>query len=220
MEHKQNAFKIISNKKQSVQIFSNPLLERLSRADPLDLFYFYMPAILYLCHIGIANDGLGLAIIEFVTGLAFWTILEYIIHRFIFHYKASSRLGKKIFFLHHLHKVHHAYPRDPKRLVAPPILTSPFLILTGFFYYLIFGKHFIVLFSGTLAGYILYEILHYVAHRFKFTNPILRYLKKYHLHHHYIENDRCFSVSIPLLDCIFGTQPLKPFKRLQKNTIL
>ena len=51
-------------------------------------------------------------------GLFVWTLTEYCLHRFVFHYPAQGRIGKYLVFM--FHGVHHAAPRDKTRLVMPP----------------------------------------------------------------------------------------------------
>ena len=54
-----------------------------------------------------------------VMGLVTWTLTEYSLHRFVFHYPARSRLGK--WFVYLFHGNHHDDPRDKTRLVMPPV---------------------------------------------------------------------------------------------------
>ena len=59
----------------------------------------------------------------FLVGVLVWTLLEYIIHRYVFHYEPKSRLGKQFHFI--VHGVHHDYPNDARRLVMPPSISLP-----------------------------------------------------------------------------------------------
>lgn len=59
----------------------------------------------------------------FLVGNVIWTLLEYTLHRFLFH--IDGVLPDKPFFLmlHFLlHGIHHYLPMDGLRLVMPPIL--------------------------------------------------------------------------------------------------
>ena len=53
----------------------------------------------------------------FVLGILLWTLFEYLIHRFIFHYypPADAKWRIRVHFL--LHGQHHKAPFDPQRLV-------------------------------------------------------------------------------------------------------
>ena len=55
-----------------------------------------------------------------------WSLVEYALHRFVFHADEALPPIVGAMLLHFLlHGVHHAYPRDGGRLVMPPILSMP-----------------------------------------------------------------------------------------------
>ncbi len=55
-----------------------------------------------------------------VAGMFIWQVMEYAIHRFVFHREPSGYWGVTVHFL--LHGCHHKYPADALRLVFPPAL--------------------------------------------------------------------------------------------------
>ena len=61
--------------------------------------------------------------------------------------------------------------------------------------------------SGTVTGYIAYDWIHYYTHHFSPKNRVGRWLKRYHLLHHFDEHHgtKRFGVSNPLWDLVFGT---------------
>ncbi len=65
----------------------------------------------------------------FVVGVLIWTLLEYVIHRHVFHYEPKTRWGKKLHFI--VHGVHHDYPNDATRLVMPPSVSIPLAVYSG-----------------------------------------------------------------------------------------
>ncbi|XP_009323642.1 PREDICTED: fatty acid 2-hydroxylase [Pygoscelis adeliae] len=67
----------------------------------------------------------------FLLGMFLWSLLEYLIHRFVFHMKppASNYYLITLHFL--LHGQHHKSPFDSSRLVFPPVPAS---LVIGFFY--------------------------------------------------------------------------------------
>ena len=54
-----------------------------------------------------------------VAGLLLWQLLEYSLHRFVFHAQPTGYWGITLHFL--FHGCHHKFPTDPLRLVFPPI---------------------------------------------------------------------------------------------------
>ena len=54
-----------------------------------------------------------------VAGLLLWQLLEYSLHRLLFHATPRSYWGITLHFL--FHGCHHKFPRDQLRLVFPPL---------------------------------------------------------------------------------------------------
>jgi sterol desaturase/sphingolipid hydroxylase (fatty acid hydroxylase superfamily) len=50
-------------------------------------------------------------------------------------------------------------------------------------------------------------LTHYATHHFPMRRGILKFLKRYHMQHHYKTPDQRFGVSSPLWDVVFGTFP-------------
>ncbi len=48
----------------------------------------------------------------FLLGVLIWTLVEYIIHRYVFHYEPKTALGKLLHYI--IHGVHHDYPNDAR----------------------------------------------------------------------------------------------------------
>src|SRR5438309_2008893 len=118
--------------KGSGTLFRNPLLERLSKTNPLVILAIYLPMcafLLWYFH-GYVNASYLILIMVFLLGIFTWTFIEYILHRFIFHYADESTLGKRFHYL--IHGIHHEYPRDEKRLVMPPV--PSLMMATGFYF--------------------------------------------------------------------------------------
>lgn len=69
----------------------------------------------------------------------------------------------------------------------------------------IFGAYFAGIFAGFLVGYVVYDTTHYATHHWKMQSPVGRFLREYHLRHHYRDDDLGYGVSSPLWDYVFGT---------------
>lgn len=194
-------------RKGSAVIFKNKFLEALTKTHPLAPIVVYLPIVSYLVFFSVSELNFELTTVAglFASGLFSWTLAEYLLHRFVFHFEPKTALGFKIQFM--IHGVHHQYPKDPKRLVMPPAAS---LILAVVFWYVFkfaFGVYVFSFFPGFVMGYIIYDMTHYAIHRFKPPQNKLRYLWKHHLQHHYKAPDRAFGVSSPLWDFVFKTIP-------------
>jgi sterol desaturase/sphingolipid hydroxylase (fatty acid hydroxylase superfamily) len=197
-------FEKIHNKGQA-QLFKNEYLEMLTKTHPLVIWGMYLPVVigfpLY------ASRTLGIAGIQIVLVFAFgvlsWTLFEYIMHRYVFHWVAESERAKKIVYV--MHGNHHHFPRDRERLFMPPV---PSLILASIIFlmlYVFMGKSVFLFFPGFLLGYLMYGTMHYAIHAwnppFKWMKPLWR---NHHLHH-YKNEERGFGVSTTIWDRVFGT---------------
>ena len=122
----------VSNSEESVRMFKSSLFESLSKVHFSVPLFIYIPVILFFSYLSFTNDiGVPAFLLYFLVGLAIWSITEYMLHRYIFHYQPSSALGQRLHFI--FHGVHHDYPRDKKRLVMPPSASIPLAVL---FYFL------------------------------------------------------------------------------------
>ena len=69
-------------------IFKNPFLERLTKTNPISNIIIYGIAIVLIIYVAI--DIISLSILQvaglFVFGVLFWTLAEYLLHRFLFHW--------------------------------------------------------------------------------------------------------------------------------------
>ena len=192
----------------SVRLFQNDLLEALTHVHPLVPLLFWGPVAAFLLWRSVAVHDLPATGLAGIAALALfvWTLTEYCLHRFVFHYPAQSRAGKYLVFL--FHGVHHATPRDKTRLVMPPAGGILLLIVLYQVFRLLVPAPWIEPFLGFfMIGYLAYDYIHYATHHFAMRWPPLHFLKIYHLQHHYGPKGVRFGVSSPLWDLVLRTQP-------------
>jgi 4-hydroxysphinganine ceramide fatty acyl 2-hydroxylase len=203
--------------KGSAPLFGN-FLEPLSLTPWWVVPTLWIPVDLFILYTGFTNMNKIGACALFALGLFVWTLLEYTLHRFLFHideYLPDHPIALTIHFL--LHGVHHYLPMDRARLVMPPTL----LIALAFpFYKLVFALfpyyYACSAFAGGFLGYVLYDCTHYFLHHAKLP-PYFHKLKKYHLEHHYKNYELGFGVTSWHWDKVFGTY-LEIGQTTQKNS--
>ncbi|MCL6494113.1 MAG: sterol desaturase family protein [Ignavibacterium sp.] len=196
----------VSNKDETVRMFKNDFLEALSRVHPSVPVIIYLPVILYTLYISVADYSLQFLTIValFIFGLFIWTITEYVLHRFVFHFKPKSQFGEKIHFI--FHGVHHDYPSDSRRLVMPPSVSVPLALLFFFLFHNLIGSIYVYpFFAGFLTGYLFYDMTHYAIHHFNMHSKFWLEIKNHHMRHHYLDPSKGFGVSTPIWDMIIGT---------------
>lgn len=148
-------------------------------------------------------------------GMFSWTLIEYGLHRFIFHFDARSAFSQKLVYAAHLS--HHENPRALNRLFSSLIISLPIAMAYLLLAWIATGSFHIAayLFTGLTAGYFCYEWLHFQAHHRRPRLRLFRYLRKYHLLHHYQTPGLRFGVTSPFFDMLLGTfRPVrKPLAR-------
>jgi sterol desaturase/sphingolipid hydroxylase (fatty acid hydroxylase superfamily) len=196
----------VSNKDESVRMFEKNWMEALSKVHwsiPLILF---SPVVIWCIYTGLSSFDYPILKFAgiFMIGLISWTVTEYVMHRFVFHYHPSSKFGQRIHFI--MHGVHHDYPNDSRRLVLPPSISLPLALAFYFLFTSIFsGYFFYPFYAGFILGYIAYDTLHYAIHHVNFKGKLWNVLKTHHLKHHYNDDTKGYGVSSPLWDLIVGS---------------
>ena len=168
--------------------------------------YFYAGVVLCL---GLLAGWLGYfswrTIPLLIIGLCSWSLFEYVMHRFIFHYDARSPLGRK--FLYHAHVSHHEDPLARSTLSASLILGLPIGAVYWPLAWALTDSWVAAswMFVGLAAGFFSYKWVHFQCHHRRSRLRPLRYLRHYHLLHHYKTPGLRFGVTSPLFDVVFGT---------------
>lgn len=208
------AQRYVSNKNESVRMFESDFMEFFSHVHPATPLIIYLPAIGFMLDLGLRQRAQPLSAVLglFLLGVVIWTLVEYTMHRWVFHYQPTSRWGKQLHFL--LHGVHHDYPKDASRLVMPPVVSLPLALFFYGLFLLAFGRLTPAAYAGFLAGYLFYDMVHYATHHFSMKRGVWLFLKKYHMRHHYDDDHVGYGVSSPLWDVVFGTRaPRMPAER-------
>jgi sterol desaturase/sphingolipid hydroxylase (fatty acid hydroxylase superfamily) len=193
----------------SATLFSNPVLERISRTHisiPITLFLSISSVSMYY---GVLTTSipLGLGLAFSVLGLLAFTLVEYLMHKHFFHMEPDTPLKDKLQY--NVHGVHHDYPRDKDRLAMPPFVSAAYAAILYLVFTLLMGDFALYFLPGFLLGYSGYLGVHYVVHVYNPPKNFLKVLWVNHAIHHYKNPDAAFGVSSPLWDYLLGTLPKK-----------
>jgi sterol desaturase/sphingolipid hydroxylase (fatty acid hydroxylase superfamily) len=192
---------------ETTRMFESDLIERFSRIHPSTPFIAWIPVIVVVLSRAYARHALvGLQLVGwFALGVLAWTLAEYVLHRYVFHWMKDTPRGRRIHFL--LHGVHHDFPNDKDRLVMPLGFSVPLGALFYAAFHFTMGRVSEPFFAGFVLGYLGYDGTHYAVHHFKLTSRIGKWVRKHHMLHHHADHSGGFGVSTPLWDLVFRTMP-------------
>jgi len=201
-----------------IRLFESDFLEFFTHISPITVLVIWLPVVGFFLWRAVAlrpaSTWLFIPIVVLI-GLLIWTLAEYGLHRFIFHFHPSnpSERMERILFL--FHGIHHTQPRSKTRLVMPPAVSIPLSALFYGLFYLVLGvllplAHWVApLFVGFILGYIAYDMLHYSMHHFSLKGKFFRMIRRHHMAHHFKTPNRRYGVSSPLWDIVFQTNPME-----------
>ena len=170
-------------------------------------FWIYPLASLFLIFLARAREpepSVGDYFVLISFGIFLWTLIEYGLHRFFFHWRPQNSTLASM--LAGFHLVHHGRPRDPECILARARTTLP---LSG----IVLGLTFratgststaVGIAMGVWTGFLYYEWVHYRIHTSASTFGLTGHRSR-HFRHHFVDNTKCFGVTSPLWDFVFGT---------------
>ncbi len=174
----------------------------VSPAMPPGLFFLdfavYPVLIIGFLAIALQSNSALLTMAIAVLGYVFWTLAEYVVHRYVLHHMPMFAA---------VHLAHHHAPRE---LIGTPTLFSvamflglgfcPMLALTS----LALASAWM---AGLLSGYLSYVGVHYAVHHISSgPDSMFMGLKRHHALHHYRDGHQNFGVTTGIWDRVFGTR--------------
>ena len=206
--------KQIDHSDQPIRLFKSDFLEFFTHITPTAVVVLWLPVAVFFFIRGMEflpqNQPVIIVPIGFIAGILFWSLAEYLLHRFVFHYKPRTAAQEKVFYL--FHGIHHHQPQCKTRLVMPPVVSIPLAMVFYGLFTLLFGTILAAaywtapVFSGFIIGYLIYDITHYATHHWPMRSGIMKAIKRHHMRHHYKTPNQRFGVSSPLWDFVFGTR--------------
>jgi dihydroceramide fatty acyl 2-hydroxylase len=195
-------------------MFESDFVDAFSRIPWWVVPLLYVPTTAVLVGLALqAGVSLPLVAVQMGVGWFVWTLMEYWLHRTVFHWVPDVWWGEKFHFF--LHGVHHQWFNDRYRLVMPPAASIAVAVV-------VFGalsalgavtsawidpSWVYAVFAGIVVGYMFYDLTHYYIHHAKPTNRVMLALRSHHNKHHHNARyaGKKFGVSCTLWDHVFGT---------------
>ena len=133
----------------------------------------------------------------YVAGLVGWTLIEYLLHRVLFHHAP---------FLARIHERHH---HSPNELIGTPAWASVSvgLIAVAAPTWMLLGFNLsTAATAGFVTGYLWYVFVHYGTHHWQPRRGSYLYKARLrHSRHHHLSNERDFGVTTGAWDFVFRT---------------
>lgn len=190
---------------KEIIIFDN-FLEVFSRYPWWYIFIMWPPFIIFCLGVSFQHAGFLKTPPLFVCGALSWAVIEYLMHRFVFHMATETSFWNQFHFF--AHGIHHLTPNDSSRLTFPPVFS---LVIASLIYqttHLVRPETGIHGFFGGLAlGFMLYDAIHFYFHHgdAPWLPNFLKKMKSAHLNHHYKDDTSNFGVTSQLFDYLCGT---------------
>lgn len=137
-----------------------------------------------------------------VSGALTWSLLEYVIHRFLGHGRAAKKNPFGVEHTAHHSRGHYFAPTWKKALAA-----ALFMALVAPLAVLVMGLELGLAYAVGLVGfYCAYEVLHRRLHVSEGVGPFGRWARRHHFYHHFHDPSVNHGVTSPLWDVVFGTR--------------
>ncbi|HWU61598.1 MAG TPA: sterol desaturase family protein [Ensifer sp.] len=172
----------------------------LSKLNYYSDFVVYPLSILVLAILGVLSAGGRAAeswVVIFLSSILAWTLVEYVLHRFLFHHFP---------YIRDMHENHHHAERE---LIGSPIWLSllAHLVIVFLPALLLFNLPVATALSaGLMTGYLWYVAVHHIIHHWHVSHRGYLYqLKRRHALHHHGPEGFNFGVTTGFWDRVFHT---------------
>lgn len=192
------------NAPDRLRLFRNPWLEKLT---VISLGAFLAVWAVLLPAIGVTGLYFAptlWAVPLVISGAIVWTLTEYALHRYVFHFEPRSPMLQRAIFV--IHANHHADANDSLRNLMPPIVSIPVGLTVWALSLMVLGAQGTWFLLGFMTGYVVYDLVHFACHQFPMKGRIARMLKTHHMRHHHLKVEGNYAITGMIWDRIFSTR--------------
>lgn len=141
-------------------------------------------------------------------GFFYWTLLEYILHRWMLHWEPKETWKRTVRKCFPSHRSHHDDPLKERMNIMLQLRITVTLTLAYTLFMWALGvplEWVLALNAGLLVGYQAYEYVHVACHHLPMRNAWAATLKRHHAIHHHRDETVNFGVTTTLWDVGFRT---------------
>jgi sterol desaturase/sphingolipid hydroxylase (fatty acid hydroxylase superfamily) len=160
------------------------------------------------------------------AGASLWTLVEYLVHRFVLHGAFPDGPGAWRRFLHrrfdHLHWHHHREPWNGRHISGTLQDTAPVVLALAMPAILLPQPAGAVSFASFLLSYLAEEWVHLSVHFCSFRGRYFQYVRRHHLYHHGSRIGLfAFGLTSGVWDRVYGTHvpPLAARRRFATSSV-
>lgn len=188
------------------RMFESDFFEFFSKVHPAAPFVFWVPILVGTQGWALASGttSWSLTAALFPLGWVAWQLMEYVIHRHLFHWEGRGPLTRRFHAI--VHGFHHKYPDDEQRLVMPlPVSIGLAVVINAALLPLGRPDVTLPLWNGVLAGYLFYDFTHWSTHFRKPRTEWGRRIRAHHMSHHFADHETNYGISHRWFDGALGT---------------
>ncbi len=203
---------------QRGRMFDSAFFEFFSKVHPAAPFVLWIPVGLGTLTWGLASGKTTLvhAAVCLPAGFVTWQVMEYFIHKKVFHWQGIGPVSRRFHDI--VHGFHHKYPDDPDRLVMPLAVSIGLAGVLGAGLSLL-DRPSVTLpyWCGLLGGYLFYDFMHWSTH---FRKPLTKWgkaMRAHHMSHHFADVDTNFGISHRWIDRLLGSLKVRTKSEREKD---
>lgn len=192
---------------ENMAISNRRLLSWFTSRNPVQVGFKLLPLLALLIYVIYHHDSPSwwIGACAFLLGVLTWSLIEYVIHRWVYHRRIRAAKVRWILDAFHIH--HHRNLTDYKVLNAGFLLVYPLFFIIGSLAILIIRDWSISAWYvlGILLYYFTYEIIHYLIHYKQYRVGYMGFIQQYHLYHHFNNWNVNFGNTTSLWDRLLNT---------------
>lgn len=186
-----------------VRLFKSERLEKLTLISPrrFVVSWAIMLPLIAWTGWGLVSPMQALGCVA--VGLVIWTLFEYAMHRYLFHWESDAPAVRWLVFL--IHGNHHDNPNDVMRGLMPLVVSVPVGGVIWAVLAALLGAPGTWILLGFMTGYVIYDTVHFACHQYPMRGRLGTAFKRHHMRHHYVDEGGNFAISAIFWDRVFGS---------------